>query len=662
MARRPSRRVAEVVVLSTAMLTFISFWRAAAIVLCDMASTAWYIGGIAIQAVGPAAPWFILAVMLFSGCVLALYMEGSSMFVRGGVYKVVKEAMGGTLAKVSVSALMFDYVLTGAISSVSAGQYLAGLLNSIFPHLRIDWHLSPALFSCFFAVAAVLYFWRQNIIGIEESSEKALKIIWATAGMGVVILGFCAYTAATRGFTWPTTELSFSHESLGWLSGSDWPRRIGALGILIALGHAFLGMSGVETLAQVYREMEAPKLENLKRAAVIIFLFCFTLTVSVTFFAVSIIPEGEMPKYVDNLISGLAMHVAAPHWVNLVLQVMVVVVGAAILTGAVNTAIVGSNGVLNRMAEDGVMPDWFRHLHPRFGTTHRMINLVVALQVATIVLCRGDVYVLGEAYAFGLIWSLVFNAASIVLLRFKVRSGREWVVPLNVKVGAVQVPIGLSAIFLILTSVGLINLLTKKVATVFGLAFAAGFFLLFLLAERFNKGKGRGEHREKVNLCNEETVEDVLKHVEKPNRVLVAVRDPNGLHHLARALENLDDDTTQIVVLYCKIQHGMSFGGDIESLGPEEEHVFTRVVEAAEKAGKSVVPLMVLSNDPFYAIAQSAQAVGASEVVLGSSGRINIENQLERLAMTWGALQKADQAPVTFRVVQKGGAEMVAEL
>jgi hypothetical protein len=142
----------------------------------------------------------------------------------------------------------------------------------------------------------------------------------------------------------------------------------------------------------------------------------------------------------------------------------------------------------------------------------------------------------------------------------------------------------------------------------------------------------------------------------------VAVRDPGGLHHLARALDNLDDETTELVVLYCKIQHGMSFGGDIESLGPEEEHVFTKVIEAAEKAGKTVTPLMVLSNDPFYAIAQSAQAVGAGEVVLGASGRIGLESQLERLAMTWGQLQKSDANPVTFRVVQKGGAEMVAEL
>ncbi len=76
-----------------------------------------------------AAPWFILGIMLFSFAVRAVYVESCSMFTRGGVYRVVKEALGGTFAKLSVSALMFDYILTGPISGVSAGQYITGLMN-----------------------------------------------------------------------------------------------------------------------------------------------------------------------------------------------------------------------------------------------------------------------------------------------------------------------------------------------------------------------------------------------------------------------------------------------------------------------------------------------------------------------------------------------------
>src|SRR4051795_10789612 len=126
-----SRPAVRVFVATTVLLTFISFWRAAAIVLSDLASSAYYAGGDAEKVIGKSAAWFILAVMLFSYAVRALYIESSSMFVRGGVYKVVKEAMGGTLAKFSVSALLFDYTLTGPISAVSAGQYLAGLVEDV---------------------------------------------------------------------------------------------------------------------------------------------------------------------------------------------------------------------------------------------------------------------------------------------------------------------------------------------------------------------------------------------------------------------------------------------------------------------------------------------------------------------------------------------------
>src|SRR6202158_2572388 len=108
----------RILIASTALLTFISFWRAAAIVLNDLASSAYYAGGEAEKFIGKSAPWFILAIMLFSYAVRAIYVESCSMFVRGGVYRVVKEAMGGTVAKFSVSALMFDCMLTVPVSEV----------------------------------------------------------------------------------------------------------------------------------------------------------------------------------------------------------------------------------------------------------------------------------------------------------------------------------------------------------------------------------------------------------------------------------------------------------------------------------------------------------------------------------------------------------------
>ncbi len=188
----------RVIVATTAMLTFISFWRAAAIVLNDLASSAYYAGGEAEGFIGKTAPWFILAVMIFSYCVRQIYMESCSMFVRGGVYRTVKEALGGTLAKVSVSALMFDYVLTGPISGVAAGQYLAGLINELLAYAHIQFVVNAGVTAAFFAVLVTIYFWWENIKGIPESSHKALRIMQLTTVMVVALIGWCLYTVIVR--------------------------------------------------------------------------------------------------------------------------------------------------------------------------------------------------------------------------------------------------------------------------------------------------------------------------------------------------------------------------------------------------------------------------------------------------------------------------------
>ena len=177
MSGQPDRAAftAKVVVATTVALSFISFWRGAAIVLSDLGSSMFYAGGLAEMAIGRSAPWFVLGVMLFSFAVRSIYMASCSMFVRGGVYVVVRDSMGPFLAKLSVSALVVDYVLTGPISSVSAGQYIGRLLNEIGALMHLDLNVDPNLFAAFFGVAVTLYFWWSNVKGIHESSGKAIS-------------------------------------------------------------------------------------------------------------------------------------------------------------------------------------------------------------------------------------------------------------------------------------------------------------------------------------------------------------------------------------------------------------------------------------------------------------------------------------------------------
>jgi len=253
---------AKVVVATTVALSFISYWRAAAVVLSDLASSAFYAGGIAEHAIGKSAPWFILGVMLFSFAVRSVYLESCSMFVRGGVYVVVRDAMNHFMARLSVSALIFDYILTGPISVVSAGQYLGHLLNEISGMTHIGHAISTNLFSALFGVAVTLYSWWNNIKGIHESSGKALRIMQVTTIMVVAFLIWCPITILLRGHLQipPAPlprNLEFNQDALGWFRGAFWPQ-IGAVAIVVAFGHSLLSMSGFETLAQVIGKLHTP--------------------------------------------------------------------------------------------------------------------------------------------------------------------------------------------------------------------------------------------------------------------------------------------------------------------------------------------------------------------------------------------------------------------
>lgn len=710
------------------MFTFIGYWRTAAIVLCDLASTAYYIGAIVEQSIGPAAPWFILGVMCFSYAVRWVYIESCTLFVRGGVYRVVREAIGPTVAKIAVSALLFDYILTGPISSVSAGQYVMGLgidLINLFYGMGhagaqlIDPDAQTTKFcknwgAVTLACSVTLYFFRENLRGIHESSTKALRIMIVTTIMGAILIGWCGVTITYRltssderqklnAIPSPeprlqprmnyTADPPHETDPLGFIArtsaadqlrgepvldekgepvkgrddnvvyqpsaGFRWLSLIGLVGVFVAFGHSILAMSGEETLAQVYREVESPKLPNFKKAALIVFLFSILLTGTISFLAVIMIPdEQRMKVYGNNLLGGLAMQVIGAPWMRLLLQAFVVVVGFLILSGAVNTAIIGSNGVLNRIAEDGVMPDWFLKPHARFGTTYRILYLILGLQLFTIVASRGDTFILGEAYAFGVVWSFVFQAVAMMMLRFKIRTPREFKVPLNVTIKGVEVPLGLGIILFILIMSAVCNFLTKELATYFGVGFTAAFFALFFFTERYNVARRKGAKHEHLEQTTQQTAPTVTAEslgLTKSYRKLVSIRSTMNLFMLEKALAEADPDTTSIVVMTAKYIPPGDEGpaSDEPDLDTYDQQLMTKVVELAEKAGKEVKPLIVPTNNPLHAILKTAKDVQAHELIVGASNKFTADEQLEQVGFYWGALHDGHPTPLTVRVISR---------
>ncbi len=675
----PSDRV-KLIVASSVMLTFISFWRAAAIVLNDLGSSAFYAGGIAEQMVGEAAPWFILGIMLFSFAVRAVYVESCSMFTRAGVYRVVKEALGGGFAKLSVSALMFDYILTGPISGVSAGQYITGLMNELLivantshwlPPALLDAHHHPFQFdmnhtAAVFAAAVTIYYWWENIKGIEESSGKALRVMQITTVMVVILLLWGTYSVLmTPGAHLPPSpipsHLNFSPDALGFLRGM--PQLLplmGLFGILMAFGHSILAMSGEETLAQVNREIQHPKLKNLKRAAIVIAIYSLIFTGGATLLASILIPAWQITHiYQDNLIAGLAMYMVGPLFWRIAFRIFVVLVGFLILSGAINTSMIGSTGVLMRVAEDGVLTDWFRKPHKRFGTSYRIINMVFILQMITIIASRGNVIILGEAYAFGVIWSFTFNSLAMLVLRWKYHGERGWKVPPNIRIGNFEIPVGLLSVFLVLSSVAIVNLFTKSVATVSGVLFAAAFFIIFTVSERANLRKhALTAHQMKdiFQLEHQDTVSRESAAI-RPGGVMVTMHDAANPFALKWTLSHTSTEDQDVVVISVRM---MGVGGPEylsaadQSFSEHEQMIFTKAISVAESFGKKVSLLMIPAGDVFTALGQTANSLEVDSVVSGVSSSMTAGEQAFHLGQAWEALPEPKRQ-FNFYVVDPSG-------
>jgi hypothetical protein len=484
---------------------------------------------------------------------------------------------------------------------------------------------------------------------------------------------WCAFTILRHPTPLPPTPFSpegaitTTRESLGWLQHSFFAKVTWIL-LFVGFGHSVLAMSGEETLAQVNREIEHPKLKNLEKTGLVIFIYSLLFTSLVSFFAVMMIPDKVRPDYFSNLIGGISMYLAGPMWSRLLFHGFVVFVGVLILAGAENTSIVGANGVLNRVAEDGVLTSAFQKPHPRFGTSYRLINLVVGMQLLTIILSRGNVFVLAGLYAFGVIWSFALKGLAVTVLRYTEPSHREWKVPLNFRIAGIEIPLGLIFITGVLLITALVNLFTKYEATIAGLIFTAVFFAIFSWSERRERIRRHGKP-EQLDQFRVETDQELdLKALgAKPGNILVAVRDPRNLYYLRSVLGKTDTTRQDVVVMTARLFHmEHSFSGTArldanEVFDHYEQELFTTVVSVAEKEGKPVSLLVVPGTNVFDAIMIAAQKLESGHVVCGLSNQLTANEQGKLTGDAWERLPEP-RPRLALEVFQPDGTSSTYQL
>jgi hypothetical protein len=273
--------------------------------------------------------------------------------------------------------------------------------------------------------------------------------------------------------------------------------------------------------------------------------------------------------------------------------------------------------------------------------------VITILQLVTIIASRGDVYLLGEAYAFGVVWSFFMKGVGVLALRFQ-RHDQEYKFPLNPRFGGREWPVGLAVTTLVLLMVAIANLFSKRIATIYGLSFTVILFALFVISERINSRKHAAKKKglEEFNLETQPQISMETVHA-RSGCILVAVRDYNRMLPLQRTLEKVNLRHHDIVVM--TVRPLTTGAGEFELSESQifsgyEKELFSRVVTIAEKEGKHVDLLVVPAVDPFDAMVQTAARVQAARLVSGVSERMDSEELARRIGLAWERLPEPRHA------------------
>ena len=631
--------------------SLLSSERGAALALLELGTTAFFAAGVADGTVGSLAPWFLLGAVLVGLALRAVDLEGCALFIPGGLYGSVRSAFGGRAARLAASALFVDYALFAALTAAAAGHAIAAL-SGLLPAAPLPLRqIAVADLSTTAAVCLIGVVWWWLRQGRIISSRMTFRTVWSVAAALVVVVLGGALAAAVR------HQVALVPASL--VAGT--PASLFA--VLSAAGACLFAAGTSEALAHLSADVPPPKIYHLRRAARFASGYSLLAVAGAAFVFSWIVPVGQRALWHDAPLAGIALFAGAPGWLGGLLVAGIAVGSTLFLTLAIHRSAVNAQQLLLRLSEDGVVLPSLRVLHPRFGTPSRLIDLIAFAQLVVLFASAGQLVWLARAYAVGVVAGAVLKVAALVRLRTMRPEPRAFRVWCNPRIGGREWPLGLGAIAVIAGVPALALLLTGDPASLGTIGLFGAFVMLLALSERASISSASGPSSSLHELGLLPTPAIGLDRVDaRPGNILVAIRKPGVLAHLAAALQVARE--RDLVVMTVRLV-GVDVSED-RSLTAEttddERRLLAAAAILAERYGRAVRLVIVPGTSVFDAVAETVVRLQSAEVYVGESETLTADDQARLLGDAWERVPKARPLDVRLVIHHSSGRTAVYHL
>jgi amino acid transporter len=376
-----------------------------AVVFADIGTSIYYVPGILYGTVGKLAGFFVLLTMIVFILLTFKYVEVTYRFPQGGgVVTVAAKAINKWFGALGGMFILVDYFLTASISSLSGILYLSVVLPAIGPQNQF---LGFGV-TLWITIVVLVLLGILNWVGVSESAKVSM--------VGAIIAFFSDIAILVTVFTHLSLAQFFALFPQMFSGQALTPARL-----LIGFAGSFLAFSGLESISQLSPAMKLPR-----RAVGKIALFLVILTVGLTSPLLTILSTLLLPKAAgDPVLSSQIISLLAGHWGGAILQTEVAISASALLVFASNTAIIGSYHVFLALSRMEFFPKIILQRNKLRDTPHFSIALATLIPIIVLILVHGNINILGDMYAFGLLGAFTLTCIGMDIVRYRQRKARK---------------------------------------------------------------------------------------------------------------------------------------------------------------------------------------------------------------------------------------------